>query len=183
LTAHAGKALQSGRIRSIPLIRRISLIPAIYRAFRPRGWRRGPSRNARGVGIRGLANSESSFHRRKESRPSTCRSAPGGCSVGWIGGVSASLLPCHRCRTGTGSERVPADARSSSTAGALERAARTPAPVPKREPGCFVLTSVDRHTSANHPYGTRRRRSAAKSLLSGTRVPFRVPLRDDLGAE
>jgi RNA polymerase sigma factor (sigma-70 family) len=26
------------------------------------------------------------------------------------------------------------------------------------------------------PYGTRRRRSAAKSLLSGTRVPFRVPL-------
>ncbi|HEX2466804.1 MAG TPA: hypothetical protein VHJ54_01235, partial [Solirubrobacterales bacterium] len=41
----------------------------------------------------------------------------------------------------------------------------------------FRLMSLDRHTSANHPYGTRMRRSAAKSLLSGTRVPFRVPFR------
>ena len=35
-------------------------------------------------------------------------------SLAWIGAVSASLLSCHGCRSGTGSDRAPADARSSS---------------------------------------------------------------------
>jgi hypothetical protein len=62
----------------------------------------------------------------------------------------------------------------SSTAGAVVRAVRTPAPVPKREPRMFRLTSLDRHTSLIHRYGTPRRRSAAKSLLRSMSVSLDV---------
>src|SRR5215217_6444208 len=34
----------------------------------------------------------------------------------WIGGVCASLLPCHGCGSASGSDRAPADARTSSQA-------------------------------------------------------------------
>jgi hypothetical protein len=36
--------------------------------------------------------------------------------VAWIGAVSESLLPFHGCRSGTGYDRAPADARRSSQA-------------------------------------------------------------------
>ncbi len=73
------------------------------------------------------------------------------------------------------SERQSIPGRPSA-AGAGEQAVRTPAPVPKREPGLFRLTSLDRHTSPNHPYGTPRRRSAAKSLLRTMSVSLDVRL-------
>jgi hypothetical protein len=41
--------------------------------------------------------------------------------------VSASLLPCHGCRSGTGSDRAPAHARSSSLAGASRPSVRATA--------------------------------------------------------
>jgi hypothetical protein len=46
-------------------------------------------------------------------RGSACRGGDDG-SVAWIGAVSASVLPCHGCRSGTGADRLPADACSSS---------------------------------------------------------------------
>jgi hypothetical protein len=45
--------------------------------------------------------------RRSKAAAGGCGMAwPPECRVAWIGAVSASLLPCHRCRSGTGSDRA-----------------------------------------------------------------------------
>ena len=78
-------------------------------------------------------------------------------------------------------QRAGRGTRTSSAAGAVERAVGTP-----REGGWHAysraeargrflrLASLDRHTSPNHPLWHTRRRSAATSLLSATRVQSRV---------
>jgi hypothetical protein len=44
------------------------------------------------------------------------RASPSCCAYAWIRAVSASLLPFHGCRSGTGSDRASAEAPSSSKA-------------------------------------------------------------------
>jgi hypothetical protein len=63
------------------------------------------------------------------------------CSLAWIGAVSASLLPCDGCRSGTGSDRVPAEARGSSIPPARSLSARVPS-------DCSIRRGADVSTCA-----------------------------------
>src|SRR5829696_10175015 len=58
--------------------------------------------------------SDARLRTRKEERAAGAEEDRRRARVAWIRAVSASLLPCHGCRNGTGYDRAPADARTSS---------------------------------------------------------------------
>ena len=80
-----------------------------------------------------LRSASRSSSRRKQQHEDAAAVRPPKCRVAWIRAVSESLLPFHGCRSGTGYDGAPADARTSSVARASEQLLRTPASDRERE--------------------------------------------------
>jgi hypothetical protein len=79
---------------------------------------------ARGVVLASGSGCVAGFEKGSSARcPGSDGHRPIGAS---IGAVNVSLLPCHGCRSATGSDRAPADARSSSAAGVWRGRSQTP---------------------------------------------------------
>jgi hypothetical protein len=89
-----------------------------------------------------------------------------------IGAANVSLLPRHGCRSVTGSDRAPADARCSSKTGALDVAAHPPAHL--RNAG--VAWSLFDAPSPGFPNGQALRDSPeGAASTTTTSVPERRP--------